>query len=35
MEVNAGHADIKFGEAMHGPNFADMGWENLHRIHPI
>ena len=31
MEVNCGHSDIKFAEAMHGPNFADMGWENLHR----
>lgn len=35
MEVNAGHSDIKFAEAMHGPNFADLGWENLHRQHSI
>ncbi|WP_127112319.1 sugar-transfer associated ATP-grasp domain-containing protein [Shimia sediminis] len=35
MEVNAGHSDLKFAEAMHGPNFADMGWENLHREHSI
>jgi hypothetical protein len=29
LEWNGGHNDIKFSEAVHGPCFADMGWERL------
>lgn len=29
MEWNARHNDIKFSEAVDGPCFADLGWENL------
>lgn len=29
MEWNGRHNDIKFGEAMQGPCFSDLGWENL------
>jgi hypothetical protein len=29
MEWNGGHNDIKFSEAMNGPCFADLGWQNL------
>lgn len=35
MEVNVGHSSINFAESMHGPNYADLGWEKLHREHPI
>lgn len=35
MEVNAGHSDIKFGEAFGGPYFADLGWDKLHKQHSI
>ncbi len=31
IEWNAGHNDIKFGEAVQGPCFKGLGWENFHR----
>jgi hypothetical protein len=31
IEFNAGHNGINISEAVHGPCFADMGWENLWR----
>jgi hypothetical protein len=35
MEVNCGHASIRFAEAHHGPNYDDMGWETLHLRYPL
>jgi hypothetical protein len=32
MEWNGGHNDIKFSEAVNGPCFADLGWQDLWRI---
>lgn len=29
MEYNSGHNGIKYNEAIHGPCFADQGWEQL------
>jgi hypothetical protein len=29
MEWNGRHNDIKFSEAATGPNFADLGWQEL------
>ena len=34
MEWNGNHNDIKFSEAVHGPCFADLGWQNLWRAEP-
>lgn len=31
MEANGYHNDIKFSEALSGPCFAGLGWENLWR----
>lgn len=32
IEVNGGHSGIRFTEAVQGPCFKGLNWENLHRI---
>ncbi|MDG1730909.1 MAG: sugar-transfer associated ATP-grasp domain-containing protein [Algibacter sp.] len=32
IEVNGGHNGIRFTEAVQGPCFKGLGWENLHKL---
>lgn len=34
LEWNGDHNGIKFSEAVHGPCFADLGWQNLWKVKP-